>query len=113
MQDAADWMRNLTTSGEEYCAATIRRVSPFIRRLKSLGLWRWRGEEESKGGWREVERKKGRKGERKGGRKGERKGERKGGRKGESKIRVEGWAEKEKEDEEKQGEGVEGREGEV
>ena len=40
LQEAADWMRNLTISGEEYCAAVMRGVSPFLRRLKSLGLWK-------------------------------------------------------------------------
>ena len=71
LQDAADWMRNLTTSGEEYCAATIRRVSPFIRRLKSLGPWR--------GGGGGEERRKERKGEKKRERKGRRERERPGG----------------------------------
>ena len=59
MQEAADWMRNLTISGEEYCAAIMRRVSPFLRRLKSLGPWR--KEEKKKGEGKEEG-----KGERKG-----------------------------------------------
>ena len=37
LQEAADWMRNMTISGEEHCAAIMRRVSLFLRRLKSLG----------------------------------------------------------------------------
>ena len=58
LQEAADWMRNLTISGEEYCAAIMRRVSPFLRRLKSLGPWRkeekrkGEGKEEGKGSGR-------------------------------------------------------------
>ena len=49
LQEAADWMRNLTISGEEYCAAIMRRVSPFLRRLKSLGPWRKEEKRKRKG----------------------------------------------------------------
>ena len=66
LQEAADWMRNLTISGEEYCAAIMRRVSLFLRRLKSLGPWRKgreRGERKGRGReWRRSSRE-GRRGE--------------------------------------------------
>ena len=63
MQEAADWMRNLTISGEEYCAAIMRRVSLFLCRLKSLGPWR----KERRGGGSKEE---GEEGERRGRRSG-------------------------------------------
>ena len=62
MQEAADWMRNLTISGEEYCAAIMRGVSPFVRRLKSLGPWRKerKGERRGRRGRRRGRRGRGR-----------------------------------------------------
>ena len=75
-------MRNLTISGEEYCAAIMRRVSPFLRRLKSLGPWRkeekrkGKGRKRGRGGWKGRESMRG--GEEEGGGEGgeEGKGER-------------------------------------
>ena len=56
LQEAADWMRNLTISGEEYCAAIMRSVSLFLRRLKSLGPWReWRRSSREEGGVKSVD----------------------------------------------------------